>query len=82
MKAVFDTNILIDYCNGIAQAKEELEHYTTSIISVISWMELLVGATTEHEACVIRSFLDRFEVMDITQPIREKNDHHKKRNAH
>ena len=72
MKAVFDTNILIDYLNGLRKAKIELENYTTCVISVISWMEVLVGCKNEQEEIVVKSFLHRFEVSDITQTIREK----------
>ena len=72
VKAVFDTNILIDYFNGVHAAKNELENYTTHVISVITWMELLVGANNADEILTIKSFLTGFEVLDITQPIREK----------
>ena len=36
MKAVFDTNILIDYLNGIDQAATELSLYSESLVSVIT----------------------------------------------
>ena len=39
MKAVFDTNILIDYLNGIDAAKVELARYSLRQISVISFIE-------------------------------------------
>ena len=44
MKAVFDTNILIDYLNGIEAARTELNQYSIRQISVISFIEVLVGA--------------------------------------
>ncbi len=72
MKAVFDTNILIDYLNGLTQAKRELENHTTCVISVITWMEVLVGAKNQDEEAVIKSFLNGFEVIDISSSIREK----------
>lgn len=70
MKAVFDTNILIDYCNGINKAKKEIELYSTRVISVITWMELLVGAKNKEEEVIIRTFLNEFEITDIIIPIR------------
>jgi hypothetical protein len=39
LKALFDTNILIDYLNGVVGARAEVEHYERPAISVISWIE-------------------------------------------
>ena len=44
VKALFDTNILIDYLNGFEQAKAELARYSDKAISLITWMEVIVGA--------------------------------------
>jgi len=71
MKAVFDTNILIDYCNGSSAAQKELEQYSTCIISVITWMELLIGANNTKEEGALRSFLSGFLVIDIDLKVRE-----------
>lgn len=43
MKAVFDTNILIDYLIGNLLAKKEIEQYQSPQISIITKMEILVG---------------------------------------
>ncbi len=43
VKALFDTNILIDYLNGIGEAKQELALYEDKAISIITWMEVLTG---------------------------------------
>ena len=45
MNAVVDTNILIDYLNGSVKAQRELRSFEVVYISLVSWMELLVGAT-------------------------------------
>ncbi|WP_308167144.1 MULTISPECIES: hypothetical protein [Symbiopectobacterium] len=43
--ALFDTQILIDYLNGIAQANDILDKFNHKpAISVITWMEVMVGA--------------------------------------
>ena len=49
MKALFDTNILIDYLNGIDAARQEIARYEHPSISLITWMEVLVGTTAEEE---------------------------------
>jgi predicted nucleic acid-binding protein len=69
MNALFDTNLLIDYLNGIDDAKAEIERYRTRLISVVTWMEVLIGARDEAEADVIEMFLRDFRTVDITRPI-------------
>ena len=65
MRAVLDTNILIDYLNGIHQAKEELDKYSHPVISVITWMEIMVGAKSDKESDQLHSFMEKFRVEDI-----------------
>lgn len=64
VKALFDTNILVDYLNGISAAKVELERYRDKAISLITWMEVLVGATAD-EAPDVRAFLSGFVMLPI-----------------
>ncbi|WP_426238433.1 type II toxin-antitoxin system VapC family toxin [Pararhizobium sp. DWP1-1-3] len=68
VKALFDTNILIDYLNGIAQARDELALYEEKAISIISWMEVMAGAREEAEAGT-RAFLNGFSLVGLTAPI-------------
>ncbi|MBK8907605.1 MAG: type II toxin-antitoxin system VapC family toxin [Rhodospirillales bacterium] len=60
MKAVFDTNILIDYLNGIVDARRELTRYDSLLISPITWIEVMVGGKSE-ENTRLRDFLRRFD---------------------
>ena len=70
MKALLDTNILIDYLNGIDPAREEIARYEKPLISPISWMEVMVGVE-EHEDKAIRSFLSRFAQVNIDADVAE-----------
>ena len=70
MKALFDTNILIDYLNGVETAKEEINRYDNPMISPITWMEVLVG-TSDTEQDTVRSFLSRFHQIDIDDKVAE-----------
>lgn len=72
MKAVFDTNILVDYLNGVEEAKKELTLFKRRLISVISQIEVLVGVEGEEEEKAVRSFLSLFEVTDVTGAIAEE----------
>ncbi len=62
--ALFDTNILIDYLNGIEAAIHELDRYSDKAISMISWMEVMVGVTPATETGT-RAFLAGFTLLPI-----------------
>jgi predicted nucleic acid-binding protein len=79
VKVLFDTNVLIDYLNGIEQAKNEFARYSDKAISLITRMEVLVGATSETEPA-IRHFLNEFsnikiddQVSDLAVSIRKQH---------
>lgn len=69
MKAVFDTNILIDYLNAVEAAKEELKRFRKPAISVITWMEVLIGAKTPEEEQALQRFLERFEMVELSDSV-------------
>ena len=71
MKALFDTNILIDFLNGIPTAKKELDLYETKVISIVTWMEVMSGGEPAHEA-ETRGFLNGFVVIPVTDAIAER----------
>ena len=55
-RALFDTNILIDYLNGIPQAKDVLtEYHINPAISAITWMEVMVGAKKQGPALELKT---------------------------
>jgi predicted nucleic acid-binding protein len=64
VKALFDTNILIDFLNGIDAASKELAHYQDKAISIITWMEVQVGTRPQDQQAVDR-FLTRFSVLPL-----------------
>lgn len=68
VKALFDTNILIDYLSGVSAAKKELARYEYRAISTITWMEVLVGTSEEDEAA-IRAWLGSFDVIVLDNAI-------------
>ena len=70
VKALFDTNILIDYLNAISQARTELDRYDHKAISVITWMEVMVGADIRVTA-ETSAFLSDFQVIAIDESVAE-----------
>ena len=71
MKALFDTNILIDYLNGIADARKELSLYESASISIVTWMEVMIGGE-EGSSDTTRAFLNRFKAIQTDDHIAER----------
>ncbi|MFN4272108.1 MAG: type II toxin-antitoxin system VapC family toxin [Aliihoeflea sp.] len=71
VKALFDTNILIDFLNGIPQARTELSRYEKKAMSIVSWMEVMVGAEPDVEAAT-RGFLSGFDLIGVDEAIAER----------
>lgn len=69
MKAVVDSDILIDYLQGVTKAKTELAHYSTLLYSVISWMEVMCGATNEQEREAAKQLLDSMTMVELSGEI-------------
>ena len=71
VNALFDTNILIDFLLGREQARRELSRHAIRRISILSWMEVMVG-TDESTESLTRAFLDGFDVVPVTQEVAER----------
>ncbi len=71
VKALFDTNVLIDYLNGVKNAKVELARFDDKAISVISWIEVMIGTTPATQAST-RAFLAGFALMPINERVAER----------
>lgn len=72
MRALLDTNILVDYLRGSEKARAEIERYDRPAISLVTWMEFLSGARDEGEEAELRGFLARFELLPITLQVAEE----------
>jgi len=82
VKALFDTNILVDYLNAVPKARIELRRYKEKAVSIITWMEVMVGASRDVEDAT-RSFLSTFDIIALDGEIAERavnlrRDHHVK----
>jgi predicted nucleic acid-binding protein len=69
LKALFDTNILIDYLKGVEPAQAELARYRQPLISIVTWVELQAGVRNPEEGDVVEMFLRDFRVVDLTRAI-------------
>lgn len=68
MKALFDTNILIDFLNKVPEARIELHLHEQRAISIVSWIEVLVGTPADLDSAT-RRFLAEFELLQLTPEI-------------
>lgn len=84
MKAVFDTNILIDQLNGVAQAAAVWAAYVDRVINRVTCMEVLAGASTSmQEEQDARALLGSFRIVELDAVLAEsvvtlRKAHHKK----
>jgi hypothetical protein len=65
----FDSDVLIDYFDGVANAAEEFSLYERIAISRITWMEVLVGAPTDALRRVREDFLRLFPVIELDEAV-------------
>jgi predicted nucleic acid-binding protein len=69
--ALFDTNILIDHLNAIPQARKEIERFEDRAVSIITWMEVMIGANADLVEPT-RRFLEGFKVIALDDGIADR----------
>lgn len=67
MIALFDSNIVIDYLNGIPQAATELAQYKRAFISPITWVEAQVKAPPGLEEATRLAIEANFERIELDE---------------
>ncbi len=70
VKALFDTNVLVDFLGGVPQARAEIRRYDDAAISIVTWMEVVIGAPDDTQDAT-RAFLARFELIGLDQEVAE-----------
>jgi predicted nucleic acid-binding protein len=69
IRGFFDTNILIDFLDGVPEAQDAIQPYSRRCISRITGMEVLVDVKNSQEEGIVRAFLGQFEIHEITPEI-------------
>ena len=72
MNWLLDSNILIDYLNGIGAAADVLGKAEATSISRVSWVEVLAGAESPEQANALRAWLARFTIIEIDAAVAER----------
>jgi predicted nucleic acid-binding protein len=70
MNALFDSNILIDYLNGIPEAKLEMDLYDRKSISIVTWIEVMAGTDALDEVPT-RVALAEFNLIPLSSTVAE-----------
>ncbi|KVJ42743.1 twitching motility protein PilT [Enterobacter cloacae subsp. cloacae] len=72
--AVFDTNILIDLFNNRVEAADAIDHAASHrAISLITWMEVMVGARRHGHEAKTAAVMGAFEIIDVSRDIAERS---------
>ena len=66
---VFDTDVLIDYLSGSEKARRLLLDHDTSVISIITWIEIMSGARDSDRRSRFAAFLDGFSLVQLSPEI-------------
>jgi predicted nucleic acid-binding protein len=69
---LLDSNILVDYLNGIGPAADVLGKAEATSISRVSWIEVLVGAESPEQTNALRAWLARFTIIEIDAVVAER----------
>lgn len=69
--ALLDSNILVDHLKGYPQATAEIGRYENPAISIVTWIEVMVGAADESSNHT-RQFLDGFIVIGLDDAVAER----------
>ena len=69
MKALFDSDVLIDFLQGIDAAAAEMSRYDDVSYSVISRMEVMIGAETEAERFAAETLFESMRRIELSADI-------------
>ena len=72
VNAVIDSDVLIDFLQGVPAAKDEVSRYSRRVISVITYAEVLAGTEDEFKAATRQFLQNLFRITDVTQLIAEQ----------
>lgn len=72
MKVLFDYGILMDYLNGVEDARTEIESVDSAsrFISVLTWIQVLESVDDQHRKAV-EGFLSSFTLLPVDTEVAE-----------
>jgi hypothetical protein len=72
MKAVIDSDVLIDYLQGVPEAEVEINRYDPPLYSVISWMEVMCGASSDEDCESAEALFKSMKRIDLSLEVARK----------
>ena len=69
MKAVVDSDVLIDFLQGLDAAAAEIDHYDDPCYSVVSWIEVMIGADTDAERFAAETLFESMRRIELSAEI-------------
>ena len=72
LRAILDSDVLIDFLQGRKEAQQEFRNYKKWEISVITWMEVMSGVEGKDEVKECRNFLDGLVVHPLIERVAEE----------
>jgi predicted nucleic acid-binding protein len=67
-RGIIDTNLVIDFLNGVPQALSLIQSQPERAISIITWIEVVAGFRTHDPALQLR-FARNFPILPLTEAI-------------
>ena len=72
MTACFDSDVVIDYLQGLTAARHIFAEYEQRSVSIVTWIEVMTGAARQGIDAQVRLILGEFTVHQLDQPISER----------
>lgn len=69
MRALLDSDVIIDLLCGRIEANDEVGKYSWVGVSRITWMEILVGTRNDDDRERVEEFLRRFPMVELDEPV-------------
>src|SRR5687768_5026008 len=69
MRALLDSDVIIDLLCGRIPANEEAARYSWLGLARITWMEVLVGARNDDDRERVEAFLRQFPIVELDESI-------------
>ena len=69
MKAVLDSDVLIDFLQGVDAAAVEISRYDDPCYSVVSWMEVMTGAENDAERYAAETLFESMRRVELSAEI-------------
>jgi predicted nucleic acid-binding protein len=66
MKAVIDSDVLIDFLQGVDAAATEIDRYDDACYSIITWMEVMIGAETDQERFAAETLFESMRRIELS----------------